>query len=202
MGVCYIVGAGDSVKLPEIKDGDLLIAADGGYDELMRQSLVPDLLIGDLDSIKEIPGDVEILRHKVRKDETDMHLAYLYGAERGYKDFFITGGTGGRADHTFANYCLLLYIREQGGFARLASREYDAYVIRNESFTFSGSEGKHFSVFAFAGNARGVSIKGSSYEADGANLEPSFPLGVSNAFLDTPVTVEVKEGALLLILEK
>ena len=202
MKTCYIVGASHSAPLPEIKATDFVIAADGGYDNLKKLSITPNLLIGDFDSISNMPKGIETVRHKVRKDETDMHLAYLEGAKRGYKSFKIYGGTGGRADHTFANYSLLLYIKEDGNEAALIDEETESIVIRNESALIQGRCGKHFSVFAFGGTATGVCIKNASYEAHNETLTPAFPLGVSNAFLDTPAEISVKNGALLVILEK
>ena len=77
MGICYIVGAGEFFGSFTPKKDDLVIAADGGYEALSSRGIRCDLLIGDMDSIKKIPGGVEILKHKVEKDETDMHLAYL-----------------------------------------------------------------------------------------------------------------------------
>ena len=123
MGICYIVGAGDLDTYFVPRDDDFVIAADGGYDHLKRLGIRCDLLLGDLDSIKEIPTDQKTKKFAVRKDETDMHLAYLEGARLGYDTFYIYGGTGGRDDHTFANYCLLLYIREHGGRATLFSKK-------------------------------------------------------------------------------
>ena len=87
MKVCYIVGAGDLFSLPSPKEGDLVIAADGGYDHLISHGVGCDLLIGDLDSIKSEHGDVELLRFPVRKDETDSYLAYREGVARGYECF-------------------------------------------------------------------------------------------------------------------
>ena len=131
MKTCYIVGAGDfSQSFTPDKD-DLVIAADGGYDHLFGKGIRCDLVVGDLDSIKALPSSVETVRHKVEKDETDMHLCYIEGARRGYERFKIYGGCGGRDDHTFANYCLLLYIREHGGRAELYSDYGRIFVIKD-----------------------------------------------------------------------
>ena len=104
MSTCYIVGAGDFYGELSPRDGDIIIAADGGYDTLKKLGIEPDLLLGDMDSLTEVPRALEKLVYPVRKDETDTHLAYLEGVRRGYTDFVIYGGVGGRDDHTFANY--------------------------------------------------------------------------------------------------
>ena len=203
MAVCYIVGAGEGAKLPKIEKNDLVIAADGGYDTLCEQNVLPNLLIGDLDSIKNVPTGVEILRFKSEKDETDMHLSALEAIKRGYREILIYGGTGGRADHSFANYSLLLFLAKRGISARLVGLRDVALVIENGEITLPHTEcGKYFSVFAFGGKASGVSIKNAKYEIESAELSPEFPLGVSNEFRDTPPIVSVKNGAILIIFEK
>ena len=91
MSICHIVGAGELYSLPKIETGDLVIAADGGYDSLARQGIRPDVLIGDFDSIKtDLPSDVETKRFPIRKDETDMFIAYREGVSRNYTDFYNT----------------------------------------------------------------------------------------------------------------
>ena len=201
MGICYIVGAGDLDTYFVPRDDDFVIAADGGYDHLKRLGIRCDLLLGDLDSIKEIPTDQKIKKFAVRKDETDMHLAYLEGARLGYDTFYIYGGTGGREDHTFANYCLLLYIREHRGRATLFSKKAEVTLIKNESATFLGKCGNHLSLFPFGSDAHGVSVKGAEYECENIFLNAAFPLTVSNIFKNTAVTVSVSNGALLVMKE-
>ena len=201
MKTCYIVGAGEFFGEINPKGEDLVIAADGGYDNLIKRKITPNLLIGDLDSIGTSEFICETSRHKVEKDETDMHLAYLEGARRGYENFEIFGGTGGREDHTFANYCLLKYIRMHGGRATLIGKNTKITVIENEEITLAGREGATFSVFAFGGAALEVSVLGGKYEARSVDLYPEFPLGVSNSYLKNPVTVSVKSGSLLIISE-
>ncbi len=201
MGVCYIVGAGDfnTPFLPQ--DDDLVIAADGGYDHLKKFGIRCDLLLGDLDSISKAPSDIKTFKFPARKDETDAYLAYREGAKRGYNVFYIYGGTGGREDHTFANYCLLLYIKSEGGSGFLVSDKARVSVIRNECVTLYGEAGKHLSLFPFGSDAEGVTVNGAEYECEAVKLETKFPLAVSNIFRDSPVNIEVKDGTLLVMEE-
>lgn len=201
MKTCYIVGAGEFYGEFTPDSDDLVIAADGGYDSLLNRGIRPDVLIGDLDSIKDIPSGIELIRHPVKKDETDMHLAYLEGRRRGYETFELYGGVGGRADHTFANYCLLSYIKTEGCEARLHDNGSVAYVIKNEATRVWGKPGNHISLFAFGGEAKGVFIKGLCYELENGTLTPSFPLGVSNQFINEYADIEVRDGTLLVIEE-
>ena len=202
MGICYIVGAGDFNTPFTPSATDLVIAADGGYDALKKHGIRCDLLIGDLDSISEVPADVQIIRHPVKKDETDMMLAYLEGAGRGFCDFEIHGATGGREDHTFANYCLLLYMSERGHRGCILCDTGATLLLKNGAIEVSGECGKHFSAFAFGGEACGVTIKGLEYECEGVTLTPGFALAVSNRFVGKVGKVEVKNGALLIMIEK
>lgn len=199
MSICYIVGAGDFPYGFSPNDDDLVIAADGGYDHLVKNGIRCDLLLGDLDSVKSVPSDVEILRFPVRKDETDMHLAFLEGKARGYGEFHIYGGSGGRDDHTFANYCLLMYIREHGGRATLFSKSSYVTLIKGESITIRGKRGNHLSLFPFGSPCTGVTVKGAEYECENIGLFPDFPITASNRFLDRAVFISVRQGALLII---
>ncbi len=199
MSICYIVGAGEFFGNFTPNENDLVIAADGGYATLKKLGIRCDVLIGDMDSLEKIPDGIEILRHKVEKDETDMHLAYLEGRNRGFSKFSIYGGVGGRPDHTFANYCLLSYIKNEGRNATLVGDGYIAYTIKNEVTRVRGKAGDGISIFAFGGDCGGVSVKGLYYELDGGNLSPSFPLGISNHFTENEAEISAERGTLLVI---
>ena len=201
-GTCYIVGAGDFYGELSPNECDLIIAADGGYDTLKKMNITPNLLLGDMDSLSEMPEGIEKIVYPVRKDETDTHLAYLEGVKRGYTDFVIFGGVGGRDDHTFANYSLLIYGKNRGHSIKIIGERCDIFAIKNESVTLSGECGAHFSAFAFGGDARGVTIRGLEYEAENITLTPEFPLAVSNRFTDSHGYIEVKDGTLILMVER
>ena len=198
---CIIVGAGEFYGSPSPSENDLVIAADGGYNELTKRGITPNLLIGDLDSLGFLPSGIEFLSYPKEKDDTDMRLAYLEGKRRGYTEFEIYGGVGGRSDHTFANYCLLYEMAKDGCRARLIGKGEESLVILKECYTGAGECGKMLSVFAFSDKAFGVSLKGLKYEIDNATLDKSFPLGVSNETLGCEFLISVSEGALLIIRE-
>ena len=203
--ICYIVGAGNGVMPFEKKDGDLVIAADGGYRALCTLGVKPDLVLGDFDSLSEeaLPmGTTEILRYPVRKDDTDSALAFRVAYDRGYREFVLMGSTGGRADHTFAAYQLLLHARRTGARILLVGERELTECLLCEERTFEGVEGATLSVFAFGADAHGVDIRGASYELQDGVLTADVALGVSNAFLDTPVHICVREGALLVMRER
>ena len=200
MKKCIIIGAGDFSAPHHIGKDDLIIAADGGYDRAVASGIAPHLFMGDMDSLEShLPESLEKLIFPERKDYTDMHLAYLEGMERGYREFEIYGGTGGRGDHTFANISLLLAMANDGCIGRMIAHGEVYTVIKNNSLTVSGEAGKYISVFAIGGSADGVTIKGLDYEVEGVTLNPNFPLGVSNRFINKDGEISVNSGALLII---
>lgn len=199
MKTCYIIGAGEFFGTLNPGDDDFVIAADGGYTHLIQHGVRCDLLVGDFDSLTALPPELPTLRFPIRKDETDTYLAYRLGVERGYTDFCIYGGTGGRPDHTFANYALLYHAALAGHSARLVGNGFVTEMLLSGTRVLQGKAGTHLSLFAFGGIARGVSVRGAEYNAENINLTPDFPLGVSNSFTHTPCEISVSEGSLLIM---
>ena len=200
MKKCIIIGAGDFTAPAHVEKDDLIIVADGGFDHAVAAGIRPNLFVGDMDSLRSpLPSDLEKITFPQRKDYTDMHLAYLEGMERGYHEFEIYGGTGGRGDHTFANISLLLKIAEDGNLGRMVTEGEVYTVIKNGGISLEGKKDSYISVFAIGGVADGVTIKGLDYEVENVNLTPDFPLGVSNRFTENIAEISVNNGTLLII---
>ena len=200
--ICYIIAAckenfNDINFIP--KQGDLVIAADGGYDLLRQKNITSDILLGDFDSIEKIPKHENIIKHSPEKDETDTFLAYKLGMEKGYTNFIILGGLGGRVDHSIANIRTLSNIAENGGRGFLLGKGAVLTVISNDKITFPESYSGYISVFANEKGANAVSIKGLKYCVDNISLKPSVTLGTSNEFVGERAEISVKDGSLLLI---
>lgn len=132
MPTCYIVGAGDFTPRGFAPvPGDLVLAADGGYRALYSLGYTPDLLLGDFDSLGDLPlpPDLPVLRFPARKDDTDTGLALRHGLDRGFRDFALYGCAGGRVDHLLANLQSMARVSRLGAAIRLAAPEYDAWAL-------------------------------------------------------------------------
>lgn len=199
--ICYIVGAMplDEGFSFQPQKQDLIIAADGGYASLCTLGIQPHLVVGDFDSLDEIPDHPDVLRLPRIKDETDMGYAINHALKLGYTRFLMLGGMGGRLEHTIANLQLLAGLSQQGALGLLYGNGQAATVITNGSFTFPETMSGYCSVFCQSGTAEGVTIEGMKYPLYEEELTGDFPLGVSNEFLGVPATVSVEKGTLLLI---
>lgn len=203
MATCWIIGAGEfTPRGLAPQPGDLIIAADGGYRYVQGLSIVPHILLGDFDSLGEPPAlaGVELIRHPVRKDDTDTGLALSVGWQRGYRDFALYGCGGGRIDHLLANFQSMGRYAGMGAQVRLADPGYTAYTVSAGSLTLPPARpGTLVSVFCHGQTARGVTLTGLSYPLADAELSCDWPLGVSNAYEKEQPTVAVKEGTLLVL---
>lgn len=198
---CYIFGAGSYFGLirrpaPE----DTVIAADGGWRICREEGIVPDLLLGDFDSLHTVPDFGHIRRVPVEKDDTDMMLAIKEGLARGETDFRLYGGVGGRTDHTIANLQGLLYLAARGAQGWLYGDRERFTAICGGELCLPARERGIVSVFCMGADAQGVTIEGGQYTVHDAVLTASFPLGVSNHFVGNPVRVSVTQGSLLIAL--
>lgn len=201
--LCVIYGAGEIFPARKPLKASLTIAADGGYKAACADGYLPDIVIGDFDSSDE-PKDAEAFVIKLNrvKDDTDMLAAIKAGLRRGCDTFVIFGGVGGRLDHTVANFGALAYLNTFGAHGYLVDRDSVSTVITDEKFTLPAKSTGTVSVFAYGGEAEGVTLENLDYTLNGATLYPHIPIGVSNnregAPDAKPARISVKHGSLLI----
>lgn len=200
-GTCHIFAAGDFEGSFSKCENDLIIAADAGYKHLKKLDIVPDILLGDFDTIGELPKHENIITFPCEKDYTDTELSILEGIKQGYTDFIIYGATGGkRLEHTVANLSLAASYAEKGFDILLTDGSYNIKALHNGKYNFSSHLKGFISVFTISGRAEGVTEVGLKYPLDNATLDSTNPtLCVSNEFTGVPSSVSVKCGTVLII---
>lgn len=208
---CIIIGAGDlTVTQIPVRDEDYVIAADGGYLYCKMLEIVPDLILGDLDSVGEQEAE-ELSRIRklepervvvlpAEKDETDMLAAIHAGLEEGCREFYIYAGQGGRLEHTIANIQCLKYIRECGAAGYMMDQTGMILVAQNETVRFLPTAQGYLSLFSMGDRAEGVTIRNMKYELNSATITNSFPIGISNEFIGEQASITVENGTLVIIL--
>ncbi|HAK58504.1 MAG TPA: thiamine diphosphokinase [Lachnospiraceae bacterium] len=203
--ICYIFGAGErSPKSITLSPDDLVIAADGGFDYLEEIGLRADIVLGDFDSVisYDLPSDA--IRYPRDKDDTDMMLAIKLGLSKGYKEFIIFGGLGGRLDHSLGNIQLLLYLSKNGATGTLYAKDYAVKAVSGGSivlgkdpvFNFAGNL---CSVFALDRHCHNVTITGLKYEVSGADWYNHIPIGVSNEFTGKRAVISCTKGSIAVL---
>ena len=200
MGICYVVGAGDCPMLDfNKKDDDFVIAADGGCVYLEQCGIVPDLIIGDFDSMESVPSGDNVIRLNPIKDITDMDAAVKAGLERGFSEFHLYGACGGRIDHTLANIQLAASLAQKQKKAFIFSGSQVITAVCNGSLCFDSSYKGYVSVFSHSEKCEGVYLKGLKYPLENAVLTSSFPLGVSNEFLGVESEIIIGRGTAIVV---
>jgi thiamine pyrophosphokinase len=193
----------------EIKNVNLVIAADSGLHTATNLGLTVDVVIGDMDSVNakaltdaDSQG-TKIIRHDTDKNFTDLHAALLYAAEHGAQKMIVVTAGGGRLDHQFGVIAAMFD-------PRLGQIQVEALWDNSEIFALQGPTSCDFSaeledivgLQAFGAVAAGISTTGLRWKLNNESLFSHETRGVSNQATQTRVAVSVLTGQLLVIHQK
>lgn len=212
--VCLIISGGRSV-CPEGLAADYVIACDSGLDNADRYGIVPDLVVGDFDSVssgnlKKIEEEgnsrendaqrINYMRYPKEKDDTDTMIAVKRALKMGFLHIKIICAFGGRADHSTANIQAAHFAANRGAVVEIIDENSSYTVFRDREMIFDRKEGCYLSVFSLSDKSSKVSIRGTKYEVRDCEFTNDFPLGVSNEFVNEKAAVSVKDGCLMVII--
>ena len=184
---------------------EFIIAVDGGSNHLYRLGIMPNYILGDLDSIDDDirsyyeASDVVFKKFPTKKDETDAELAVWMVEEEGLLGIDIYAALGGRIDHELANIQLLYYILDRGMYPRIISEREEIYILRNEEMNLKGSIGDIVSIIPVKGDARGITLANMEYSVEELDLKYSVTRGISNVMLAEDAYINVRDGCILVI---
>lgn len=189
-----------------VREGDLIIGADGGAAQALAWGLVPGFVIGDMDSLPDrtrraLAGQgSQFLEHPRAKDETDLELALSFAAEQGAREIILFGALGGRLDHTLSNLLLLTLPILDGVSVRIIRGREEILLVRGgEQAAVTGSPGDLVSLLPWGGDVHGVTTQGLAWPLVDETLKFGFSRGVSNEMAASQARIQVKAGHLLVV---
>lgn len=223
----YIITGGDvlleNIKI-DLEEGDIVIAADSGFETAKKLKLPVDVIVGDMDSIKiDLPRGIETIKLPTEKDVTDTEAAVELAIERGAESICIVGGIGTRVDHTLASLGILEGIeglfsaplgkrRRFFGLAKQARYSRRIYAtltngynrvrfIRNDSVIIPRSPYfKYLSLICADEFVKGVQLDGVKYPLKNATLSRrSQYYSVSNEISGNCAFISVRNGGVYII---
>lgn len=189
-----------------IKNDDYIICADGGTNTALEAGIIPDLVMGDFDSIE---NDVieklslektQFIKFSSEKDESDLELSVLKAATLTPSEIIIFGALGKRLDHILGNLMLLTIPLEAGIKGYILEEDYEIHLIDNENELelARGSSGI-ISLFPLSPVVQGVETWGLKYPLAKEDLFLGRSRGLSNEFSEDRAKIKIKEGKLLII---
>ena len=181
-------------------DNRYIICADRGVVYAKQLGITPDLIVGDFDSLGFVPEeDCDVLAFKPEKDDTDLMIAVKQALSKGKKHLRIYAALGGRLDHTFASIQTLSFALDNGAQAELVSQSEFVTLLDAGEYSFKNKIGRSLSLFSYSETVSGLTIKGAKYTLENAQINSSFPIGISNEITSDKASVSFEKGRLLVI---
>ncbi len=189
-----------------IRAADLRVAADGGARHFLEAGLLPHVAIGDFDSLPAAllaeleAGDVEVERHPVHKDETDLELALLYAIKRGAEHVVVLAALGGRPDQHLANLQLLTHPALAAVDVRMLHAGWEVFAIHAIA-RLTGAPGQTVSLLPMSERVEGITTQNLYYPLRDEPLVLGPARGVSNVMTAEQASVTIRSGVLLVMHE-
>ncbi|MBK5240714.1 thiamine diphosphokinase [Clostridium sp.] len=191
--------------IKEITEGTFIIAADSGANCLYDYKILPNLLLGDFDSIsKKVLKYFEksqciIDIYPTEKDFTDTEIAVKKAINMKPSEIVLLGCTGSRVDHLLGNIGMLKKCLKNSVSAHIVDENNDIR-LSNATTILNGTVGQIFSVQAYGDEVIGLTIDGAKYPLNNYNLKIGESITISNEFVSSNVKLNFKSGTLMIIL--
>lgn len=189
-----------------IERANLIIAADGGANHCQKLEILPDILIGDLDSIhpqlltQYKDRGVEIISYPVKKNATDLELCLNEAMDRGARKISLIAAIGGRWDMSLGNILLAASVKYQGIKVSLYSEESSMHILHPRNLhRIVSSPGQRVSLLPLHGDVSGITLSGFEFPLTNHTLRAGSSLGVSNVAMSSEATILHRKGILLCI---
>ncbi len=173
---------------------DYVIAADSGYDNAKILGINVDEVVGDMDSILEVPN-IKATKLIPEKDDTDLKVCVEIAVEYGVKSIVFLAVTGGRLDHFFANVSILEYLNEKNVFAMIIDEQNMISYLSGEKNYKNTS--KYVSIVPISDEICLTTLN-MKYEATDLTVKRTNMISVSNEALSEDFSIKVDGKALII----
>lgn len=184
-----------------VKHADLFVCADGGANTARQHDVMPDLVIGDLDSVSAGTlrwcRGTRIVRVR-RQDNTDLEKALDHLLTKRVGNVLILGAAGGRLDMTLGNLSVLWNYTSRMTIT-CAGDGWRAHPVVGR-LVLAARPKSTVSLVPF-GSCSGITLRGLQYPLRNARMSIG-EIGVSNVAVRARVSVTVKRGRMLVLVDE
>ncbi len=176
----------DDTIINQITNSDYIIAVDGSANKLFDLEIIPDVIIGDLDSLQNTKNkDIELVETP-DQNKTDFRKTLEWCIEKNILDISIFGISGESEDHFLGNYYTLSDFGEKISWKAFTDFSVISPCVGNKKF--DSFKGQKVSLFCMKGSST-VNSKNLEYPLQSYPLKPSDD-AVRNLSLEDHFTIE------------
>lgn len=182
-----ILASGDFPRsesvLQLLDEADMIACCDSAAETLAASGRVPDLIVGDLDSIsaeiKQRYADRMVVCRG--QDDNDLTKTFHEVLRLHPSVIHILGATGRREDHTLGNISLLADYQKEAPQCQIdLVSDYGRFVAASGQHTFDSEPRQEVSIFAFDNSLR-MSATGLKYPLEGVIFDSLWKATLNTA---------------------
>lgn len=186
-------------KLNKPRQKVTIISCDGASDFLCRHNIIPDYIVGDLDTIKQ-----KTLAYYKQKKVTviknpdqyknDLEKALDLALKKKFKNISVIGFSGKRFDHSVNNLSILKRYYRKANIT-VYDKDFEIFFVKR-SAEFKSRKGSVVSLIPLPA-AKGIKTTGLKYPLNSETLLFGKREGGLNEATENNVKIEVRSGDLL-----
>lgn len=204
-----IIGSGNDIDKELLKDVNIeyCICADGGLEKAEKLGILPDIVLGDFDSVdlsvleRYRKLNIEIMKFPKEKDFTDMELAVDTAVKKGFKDIVLVGATGTRLDHSVANILLIAKYYKYGANIKIMDNNNYIEIVKS-NMIIQQKTGYYVSIIPYSENIEGLTLMGFKYPLTDVNVEIGSTLCISNEISEKEAVIKLNKGNAFIFVSK
>jgi thiamine pyrophosphokinase len=205
MKKCIILANGKTppkrvVHFLQSKSYSTLICADGGANHAYILGLVPNYVIGDLDSVYDstlvsFKKKTQVIKIK-RQNDTDVEKCLKFALKKKYDNIILLGVIGGRLDHTICNLGIILKFFPKVRLKIIAENSFLMPYTGNVEI--KTQKGETISLYAFNTKTKILS-QGLKYPLRNVSLPFGEKESTSNVAISNKVNLKITSGVIFVI---
>lgn len=190
-------------QLKALPKNNKIIALDGAALPCIRDGIIPDVVLGDFDSLDRSLIDGLAKKHDIEfaylpdQNSTDLEKSFYYILNYKPKSVSICQATGLRLDHTIHNVRLLRRIYSKISDVTIYTEMEKVRFIKDKTIIISAEHEEPMAVLAFPEAT--VTSKGLKFDMDNTLLKFSERESTSNHLANNSARIKIKGEALLII---
>lgn len=180
-------------------ESDVILAADSGFLRTLEAGFVPDIAVGDFDSVPpEIAGTALVSHYDSGQDDTDCAKLLRYAEGMGYERVTLICTEGDLMDHQLD--AIHAAARSNLNVRFALNRGIGVVLKGQQSLSFEVSKGSRVSLLPIT-DCSNVSLIGAKWSFENQNMSPLGFTSISNEASQELIRVHIQSGVSYLFIE-